>query len=34
MKAWKKTETDGSMMDYVLVLQYLSGGPVLQRRAR
>ena len=33
MKGWQMTETDGSVMDYILVLQYLS-GPVLRRRRR
>jgi len=34
MKGWQTRETNESMMDYVLVLSYFSGGPVLGRRRR
>ncbi len=33
MKGWQMREINGSYVDYVLMLQYLS-GPVLPRRAR
>ena len=33
MKGWQMRETNGSYVDYVLVLQYLS-SPVLRRRGR